>query len=540
MAYFFPENVLENLQKVYRTFTIPVQCSISQPSSPILLDEMFVELRLQEFDSVKFPETPAYRDVEEIQLQMQSNEPIIISELFDVLHNNVAPRNVLIRGKAGVGKTTLAKHIAKRWADAALWKDMAKFLFVVTLRDLSRERKFNLCDLLLGGLPMSEKEQTLVPRRIRENSDKIVIILEGLDELTGYKYDKVERHYHEKVDVDTLISSILGDVMLPGSKVIVTSRPNDQLPSEVFHRVAELYGFPEENIKEYVGKFSDKNSELQRFILSHLQDNVNMMTLCYVPIQCNFVCTWLKDIHARTQSGHRPAINTTTELYVYATTELYRKHSLSLKCNVTHLDSKKILDVLRHPLAKHAELAKQWTVTPRLRLAFYEEDLHNFSDEDKHSGFLSESLASDQITEGRRRKCWSFTHLTFQEFMAAIGMLRGTRESILELIRNKRYVWQHEILLTFMAGLLGDPKNEQFKKCLGIEDNSLECREYIMELATKTTDHLKLVTLVYEAQLPRLVDIVPRTIKSSKVYPRELMSLSWVLKQPQCPITCLR
>ncbi|KAI0243069.1 hypothetical protein LSAT2_008857 [Lamellibrachia satsuma] len=119
-------------------------------------------------------------------------------------------------------------------------------------------------------------------------------------------------------------------------------------------------------------------------------------------------------------------------------------------------------------------------------------------------------------------------------------MLRGTRESILELIRNKRYVWQHEILLTFMAGLLGDPKNEQFKKCLGIEDNSLECREYIMELATKTTDHLKLVTLVYEAQLPRLVDIVPRTIKSSKVYPRELMSLSWVLKQPQCPITCLR
>ena len=540
MAYFFPENVLENLQKMYRNFTIPVQCSISQPSSPIPLDKMFVELRLQEFDSVKFPETPAYRDVEEIQLQMQSNEPIIISELFDVLHNNVAPRNVLIRGKAGVGKTTLAKHIAKRWVDAALWKDMAKFLFVVTLRDLSRERKFNLGDLLLGGLTMSEKEQTLVLRRIRENSDKIVIILEGLDELTGYKYDKVERDYREKVDVDTLISSILGDVMLPGSKVIVTSRPNDQLPSEVFHRVTELYGFPEENIKEYVSKFSDKNSELQRFILSHLQDNDNMMTLCYVPVQCNFVCTWLKDIHARTQSGHEPAINTMTELYVYATTELYRKHSLSLKCNVTHMDSKKILDVLRHPLAKHAELAKQWTITPRLRLVFYEEDLHNFSDEDKHSGFLSESLASDQITEGRRRKCWSFTHLTFQEFMAAIGMLRGTRESILELIRNKRYVWQHEILLTFMAGLLGDPKNEQFKKCLGIEDNPLECREYITELATKTTDHLKLVTLVYEAQLPRLVDIVPRTIKSSKVYPTELMSLSWVLKQPHCPIMCIR
>ena len=99
--------------------------------------------------------------------------------------------------------------------------------------------------------------------------------------------------------------------------------------------------------------------------------------------------------------------------------------------------------------------------------------------------------------------------------MAAIGMLRGPSEDIQKLIDDKRYVWQHEVLLTFMAGLLGDPMNAEFMGKPGV-DTALECRTYIEKLTTKT-DALKLVTLVYESQQPSLVDIVPRTIHSAKV-----------------------
>jgi len=80
--------------------------------------------------------------------------------------------------------------------------------------------------------------------------------------------------------------------------------------------------------------------------------------------------------------------------------------------------------------------------------------------------------------------------------------------------------------------------NAEFMRRPGV-DTALDCRTYIEKLTTKT-DALKLVTLVYESQLPSLVDIVPTTIRSAKVWSTEMMSLSWVLKQPACRITCLR
>ena len=468
---------------------------------------------------------------------MQSSDPITVGELYKVLSSRAVPRNVLIRGKPGVGKSTLAKHIANQWAEEQLWKDFVNFLFLVTMRDLSHDKKFSLWDFLLEGLPMSVEEQQVVMHQIRKKSDTVMIILEGIDELTGYHYDgHVNRDCCEKMSLNLVITSILSDAMLPGAKVLVTTRPYEELPRGVFDREVELYGFTEDSIKDYVRKFSASDRDLAQFILEYLDQNVNMMTFCYVPVQCSFVCRWLKDIHSRNQSTQEPAVNTMTQLYIYAMTELLRK--LFLKSTVTHMDRAQILHESNDLLTKYIELAKRCTITPRLRIVFFEDDLSDFSDKERNCGFLTESLATDQITRYGRRRCWSFTHLTIQEFMAAIGMLRGPREDIQKLIDDKRYVWQHEVLLTFMAGLLGDPMNAEFMRRPGV-DTALDCRTYIEKLTTKT-DALKLVTLVYESQLPSLVDIVPTTIRSAKVWSTEMMSLSWVLKQPACRITCLR
>ena len=466
---------------------------------------------------------------------MQNSDSITIGELYKVLPSEAVLRNVLIRGKAGVGKSTLASHIANQWAEEQLWNDFVNFLFLVKMRELAHDKKFNLWDFLLEGLPMSVEEQEVVMRQIRKKSDTVMIILEGLDELTGYHYDGlVNRDCCKKMVLNTLITSILSKEMLPGAKVLVTMRPVEQIPCDVFDREVELYGFPEESIKEYVGKFSANDSDLEQFILDHLDQNVNMMTFCYVPVHC--VCRWLKDVHSRNQSAQEPAVNTMTQLYIYAMTELLRK--LFLKGTVTHMDRAQVLHESNDLITKYVELAKRCTITARLRIVLFEEDLRDFSDKERNCGFLTESLATDQITPYGRRRCWSFTHLTIQEFMAAIGMLRGLSEDIQKLIDNKRYFWQHEVLLTFMAGLLGDPMNAEFMGKPGV-DTALECRTYIEKLTTKT-DALKLITLVYESQQPSLVDIVPTTIHSAKVCSTEMMSLSWVLKQPACRIICLR
>ena len=165
------------LRQTYSGYTVPVQRSVNTDSCrDSSLDNMFVELRLQQRQKTKFPETLSYSDVVEMQEIMQSADPIQTSQLFDKLHDMAAPRNVLILGKAGIGKMTLVKQIAKQWAEKKLWNEEVKYLFVVTLRELQQERKLTLGDILLGGLGLTEEERSEALTQLCENSHRTMVI----------------------------------------------------------------------------------------------------------------------------------------------------------------------------------------------------------------------------------------------------------------------------------------------------------------------------------------------------------------------------
>ncbi|KAI0214344.1 hypothetical protein LSAT2_000586 [Lamellibrachia satsuma] len=185
------EKVKKALQTMYSDFTVPVQHSIDADSCRnASLDDMFVELRLQQSGYTNLPETLDYRDVVEMQKKMQSNKPIQMSQLFDKCVDERAitnPKKILILGKAGIGKTTLIKQMAKRWAEKALWKEDVDYLFVITLRQLRPGEKLTLGDLLLGGLPLTEDEKTTALLTLRENSQRVILVLEGLDEATYFE-----------------------------------------------------------------------------------------------------------------------------------------------------------------------------------------------------------------------------------------------------------------------------------------------------------------------------------------------------------------
>ena len=102
-----------------------------------------------------------------------------------MLKDKVAPQNVLIRGKVGVGKMTFVKQMSKQWAENKLWND-SKYLFVVTLRELPQDRKWTLADLLLGELTLSEEEKTVTINEICKHPEGIMVAIEGLDEFPEY------------------------------------------------------------------------------------------------------------------------------------------------------------------------------------------------------------------------------------------------------------------------------------------------------------------------------------------------------------------
>ena len=376
LMYFFTDTINKQIRQKYCNSYLPVQYSLDAPTRAPL-DDMFVDLRLQKFETRKLPETLPYSDVEEMQRCKQSSEVIQILQLFDMLKDKVAPHNVLIRGKAGVGKMTFVKQMSKQWAEKKLWNDI-KYLFVVTLRELPQDRKWTLADLLLGELTLSEEEKTVAINEICKHPEDIMVAIEGLDEFPEYKFsEKCGGVRNEEVDLNVLISGIISGITLPGAKVLVTSRPTDQLPSEVCHRVMEIYGFSKENMEKYVDKFSGGDSKLQLFVRRFLDTNVNIATMCYIPIQCNFVCMCLQDMHSCKLTGDVAAVSTITQLYVFPTLHFIRKLHQSFKNESKQMDAEAIFNKVGVSLKKQVKVAKCCTLSYPLCLILYVKDRRN-------------------------------------------------------------------------------------------------------------------------------------------------------------------
>ena len=538
----FSEKVKTALRTTYSAYKVPVQWSVDADSCrDSSLDDMFVELRLQQSRTTKLPETLGYRDVVKMQEIMQSVDPIQVSQLFDKLHDRPAPRNVLILGKAGIGKTTLVKQIAKQWAEKKLWNDEVEYLFVITLRELRQERKLTVGHILLGGLGLTEEEKSEALKQLCKKSKRTMVFLEGMDEASYFKYEKkLQPDCTMEVDVNTLLSGIIGNTMLPGAKVIITSRPNDNIPTAMCHRTAELYGFTQESIKKYIHKFCREDTAVEKFITGYLQNNVNIETLCYVPVQANFVCACLANMYSSTHSEDTPSVNTMSQLYVIAVINLAKNIHPSLKDVKEQVDAKKIFAKVGNSFKKHADLAKYCTMSKPLRIIIYEDDLdeYHISNIDKHTGFLAESTTRDLIPCGFKRPCWTYQHLTIQELFAAVGLLRGPPKDLLKLIDDKTSVSQHEVLITFITGLLCDPQIAYFMRCLQPAKDQLEPRTFIEKLAGVFDTH-KLMTYIYESQCSQLVDLIPEEIELSEVFPTEMLSLCWSMKQQQCGVVKL-
>lgn len=61
---------------------------------------------------------------------------------------------------------------------------------------------------------------------------------------------------------------------------------------------------------------------------------------------------------------------------------------------------------------------------------------------------------------------------------------------------------------------------------------------FIKKLATLFAT-LRLTTVIHETQCPNLVGLLPEEIELTNVFPTEMMSLCWVVKQRDCRVTSL-
>ncbi|KAK2138093.1 hypothetical protein NP493_8917g00001 [Ridgeia piscesae] len=97
---------------------------------------------------------------------------------------------------------------------------------------------------------------------------------------------------------------------------------------------------------------------------------------------------------------------------------------------------------------------------------------------------------------------------------AAIRLLQGPQQALLELVEDEASIRQRDVLIKFVIGLWCDSQNAWFMEHLGSVRGQLD---------PQTHPH----------------PVSSEKIEITKVFPTEVMALSWILEQPECCVTTL-
>ena len=57
-----------------------------------------------------------------------------------------------------------------------------------------------------------------------------------------------------------------------------------------FHRTVEILGFTSKNVEDYVEKFTRDVPEAKEKMWGHIKSNINLFSLCYMPMNCFLIC----------------------------------------------------------------------------------------------------------------------------------------------------------------------------------------------------------------------------------------------------------
>ncbi|XP_074076160.1 NACHT, LRR and PYD domains-containing protein 12-like [Macrotis lagotis] len=389
----------------------------------------------------------------------QRASPIQMEALFEPDEERPdAPHTVVLQGAAGIGKSILAQKVMLDWADGQLYSGRFDYLFYLNCREMSQARERSLEDLISGCWP----ERSVSVSEIIRAPDRLLFILDGFDELGASFYESRDCgcfHWTERRPVEALLSCLLRGKLLPDLSLLITTRPTTletlhQLLEQPRH--VEVLGFSEEQRQEYFYKFFRHEDEAQKgFCL--VRDNEPLFTMCFVPMMCWIVCTCLKQ---QLEAGwpFPQTSKTTTAVYMF-----YLLSLLQPKPGQPRAQPQPNLRGLCSLAAKGL-----WDQ----QILFEEGDLHRHHLEaDDVSAFLNMNIFQKDI---QCQRYYSFIHLSFQEFFAALFyVLEGEASASpgdLTRLLNHYSKWERSYLaftVRFLFGLLNEERRSFLEKQLG-------------------------------------------------------------------------
>ena len=310
------------------------------------------------------------------------------------------PMLVLVEGAPGVGKTTFAWELCRRWAHGELLQHYS-LVVLLRMRDNTAREARELVDLF--PYPKRLVSESLLDEALETNGEGILFLLEGFDELPEGK----------KTGDSSIYLKLIEGNLLPSSTVLITSRPCavSDLHWSYSNRIdqwIEILGFTRQQIDEYLISYSHGDLKLLNDMRRYVSLNPPIHAAMYVPLNTVIVCEIYKD----RQNSDSVIPSTMTELYtVFSLTLLirYLDNQGRRQTNVT-----KFSDLPSTIIDKFLSLCKLANegVSNNQQLIF-----SNLPDDFDTLGFM-QSVPELHVSSGVSVS-HNFLHLNMQEFLAA-------------------------------------------------------------------------------------------------------------------------
>lgn len=264
-------------------------------------------------------------------------------------------KKVLIVGRPGIGKTVFCTKFLRDWAKNETQDSKLKYelAFLIKFRRFNSQQKPLSLRKLLTFSEHAQIEHLLDHDQgwsfILKNPEKVLILFDGLDEyldISSIANTAVNNSYNDSVEQTmpfaALYSKLANGKLLPEATVLTTSRPTavSNVRQFRFNRTFEITGFTSMQVEKYVENFTKDGAEhLKRAgakTWEHISTNINIFSLCYVPVNCFIICSCLIEIfkYATENGMDSDAVclpTKLTQIYKWATKLFFFKHNKKYK-----------------------------------------------------------------------------------------------------------------------------------------------------------------------------------------------------------------
>ena len=458
-------------EKILRETEI-IEPLIAESDGNFKLDENFVDLVIYTGRAEhKFNTLPVRHEIFDVYLKPKHGSVAInsVKELFLPNKDTQNPFKILVIGRPGIGKSLLCTKISRDWGKYDLLPDFHLF-YLIQFRWFNDEtlQKITLKELLCHVHSEGNNDDELF-QYVLDSPEKAIIVFDGLDE---FKYNShcleddeaYGNNSKEQMPLSALYVKLVKGRLLPGATVLTTSRPDAvqniaHLAAKHFDRKVEIMGFTPKKVEEYVQQRFAHDKERLDKIWSHISTNLELQSLCYIPVNTRIICSLLEEcLKLQEQNSTDMALpSTSTQVYKEALKLFIFKHHSEFKGKPLREDlligNVDFPDPVEKTLIKAGALAVEGIEQGRLVF-----DSHEVQGIEKCG--LFNRMPNRKVSSSKFKSQYCFLHLTFQEFLAAREIAKMNPGELKSFVRRNALDPKWHLVLQFVAGLLGDKRSK--------------------------------------------------------------------------------